>query len=29
MIEDVTARHFGEKVQTDYIRYVRSFVCFN
>ena len=24
MIEDMTARHFAEKVQTDYIRYVRT-----
>jgi integrase/recombinase XerD len=28
MIEDMTARHFAEKVQTDYIRYVRSFAAF-
>ena len=28
MIEDMTARHFAEKVQTDYIRYVRNFVAF-
>jgi integrase/recombinase XerD len=28
MIEDMTARHFAEKVQTDYIRYVRNFAAF-
>jgi site-specific recombinase XerD len=28
MIEDMTARHFAEKAQTDYIRYVKSFVAF-
>jgi integrase/recombinase XerD len=28
MIEDMTARHFAEKVQTDYIRYVKSFAAF-
>jgi hypothetical protein len=25
MIEDMTARHFAEKVQTDYIRHVKNF----
>src|ERR1700676_4323566 len=28
MIEDMTARHFAEKAQTDYIRYVKSFAAF-
>jgi len=28
MIEDMTARHFAEKVQTDYIRHVRNFAAF-
>jgi integrase len=28
MIEDMTARHFAEKVQTDYIRHVKNFVAF-
>ena len=28
MIEDMTARHFVEKVQTDYIRHVKNFVAF-
>jgi site-specific recombinase XerD len=28
MIEDMTARHFAEKVQTDYIRYVKNFAAF-
>jgi integrase/recombinase XerD len=28
MIEDMTARHFAEKVQTDYVRYVRNFAAF-
>src|SRR5271167_4222262 len=28
MIEDVTARHFAEKAQTDYIRYVKNFAAF-
>src|SRR6202166_1874660 len=28
MIEDMTARHFAEKPQTDYIRYVKSFAAF-
>jgi integrase/recombinase XerD len=28
MIEDMTARHFAEKVQTDYIRHVKTFVAF-
>jgi site-specific recombinase XerD len=28
MIEDMTARHFAEKVQTDYIRHVKNFAAF-
>jgi Phage integrase, N-terminal SAM-like domain len=28
MIEDMTARHFAEKAQTDYIRYVNNFAAF-
>ena len=28
MIEDMTARHFAEKAQTDYIRYVKNFAAF-
>ena len=28
MIEDMTARHFAEKAQKDYIRYVRNFAAF-
>src|SRR5271156_2437167 len=28
MIEDVTARHFAEKAQKDYIRYVKNFAAF-
>jgi integrase/recombinase XerD len=28
MIEDMTARHFAEKAQTDYIRYVKNFTAF-
>ncbi len=28
MIEDMTARHFAEKVQKDYIRYVKNFTAF-
>jgi len=28
MIEDMTARHFGEKAQKDYIRHVRNFTVF-
>ena len=28
MIEDMTARHFAEKAQSDYIRYVKSFAAF-
>jgi integrase/recombinase XerD len=28
MIEDLTARHFAEKAQTDYIRYVKNFAAF-
>jgi site-specific recombinase XerD len=28
MIEDMTARHFAEKAQTDYVRYVRNFTAF-
>ena len=28
MIEDMTARHFGEKAQKDYIRYVKNFAAF-
>jgi len=28
MIEDMTARHFAEKAQKDYIRYVKSFAAF-
>src|SRR5260370_24250364 len=28
MIEDMTARHFAEKVQKDYIRYVKNFAGF-
>ncbi len=28
MIEDMTARHFAEKVQTDYIRHVKTFAAF-
>jgi integrase/recombinase XerD len=28
MIEDMTARHFAEKAQADYIRYVRNFAAF-
>ncbi len=28
MIEDMTTRHFAEKAQTDYIRYVKSFTAF-
>jgi site-specific recombinase XerD len=28
MIEDMTERHFAEKVQTDYIRHVRNFAAF-
>ena len=27
MIEDMTARHFAEKAQKDYIRYVKSFAA--
>src|SRR5271154_5855545 len=28
MIEDMTARHFAEKIQNDYIRYVKNFAAF-
>ena len=28
MIEDMTARHFAEKAQKDYIRYVKNFAAF-
>src|SRR5260370_5936520 len=28
MIEDMTARHFAEKVQKDYIRHVKNFAAF-
>ena len=28
MIEDMTTRRFGEKVQKDYIRHVRNFAAF-
>jgi integrase/recombinase XerD len=28
MIEDMTARHFAQKAQTDYIRYVKNFAAF-
>jgi integrase/recombinase XerD len=28
MIEDMTVRHFAEKAQTDYIRYVKNFAAF-
>ena len=28
MIEDMTARHFAEKAQTDYIRHVKNFAAF-
>jgi integrase/recombinase XerD len=28
MIEDMTARHFADKVQKDYIRYVKNFTAF-
>jgi integrase/recombinase XerD len=28
MIEDMTARHFAEKVQKDYMRYVKNFTAF-
>ena len=28
MIEDMTARHFAEKVQRDYIRHVKNFAAF-
>ena len=28
MIDDMTARRFKEKVQKDYVRYVRTFVAF-
>ena len=28
MIEDMTARHFAEKAQADYIRYIKSFTAF-
>jgi integrase/recombinase XerD len=28
MIEDMTARHFAEKAQKDYIRYVKNFTAF-
>ena len=27
MIEDMTARHFAEKIQNDYIRYVKNFAA--
>jgi integrase/recombinase XerD len=27
-IEDMTERHFAEKAQTDYIRYVKNFAAF-
>ena len=28
MIDDMTARHFGEKAQKDYIRCVKNFAAF-
>src|SRR5271169_4946148 len=28
MIEDMTARHFAEKAQKDYVRYVKNFAAF-